>query len=140
MTAAVVEQNPAHQLGRNAKKLVAVLPLNRSLLNQAEIDFVDQRRSLKRVVASFLLQVMAGKAAKFGIKGRGALSEGAVTFANRIRESCWIFNHLVHNLAACRPQTSECRLKPPRELPSGSQSIYPLRERTEQQMRRVTED
>src|SRR5580658_9573400 len=127
MTATVVKQNPAHQLGRNSKKLVAVLPLDSSLLNQAKIDLVNQRRSLKGVVAAFLLQVVSGKAPQFRVKGGGALCEGAVPVAIRIRESCRIFKHLVHDLAASRPQTSECRLKSPRALSRFSEYISPPR-------------
>ena len=46
--ASVVNQDAAHQLGGNAKELRAVLPAHPSLIDEAEIGFVDQHRGLQR--------------------------------------------------------------------------------------------
>ena len=55
----MIDQNVPHQLRGYTKKVRAVLPLRRSLSNQAQIRFVDQGGALQRVVGAFAAQMAA---------------------------------------------------------------------------------
>jgi hypothetical protein len=45
-----VHQNPPHQLSRHTEKVRAILPLHLPHIDQLQVRFVDERRSLERMV------------------------------------------------------------------------------------------
>src|SRR5262245_28285839 len=62
MIARVVYQNAAHQLSRDPEEVCTVLPAHILLINESQVGFVDQRRSLKRMAGSFPTHVVTRKA------------------------------------------------------------------------------
>jgi hypothetical protein len=45
----VINQNSPHHLGRDSKKMGAVLPMHIPLANQSQKGFINKSRCLKRV-------------------------------------------------------------------------------------------
>jgi hypothetical protein len=45
----LVNQDPAHHLGRQREEVRAILPISLTLVDQSQVRFVDQGRRLERV-------------------------------------------------------------------------------------------
>ena len=67
--ARVIDQDLPHQPRRNAEKVRATLP-GHGLLHQAQIGFVEQRRSLQRMTQSLVTQVMTCQPAQLFVDER----------------------------------------------------------------------
>jgi len=50
----MIDKDAAHQLGRDAEEMRAVLPVYVSLINEPEISLIDERRGLQRMAGTFL--------------------------------------------------------------------------------------
>jgi hypothetical protein len=78
----VFDKNLAHQLSRDAVKMLAALPFREVLFDQSQVGFINQRGRLQRVAGPFTAQVAAGQFAQLLVDDRHQLIEsGAVAFA-----------------------------------------------------------
>ena len=68
MAASIVQQNASHDLGSHAKEVTPVLPFNRTLINQTEVSFVDERGRLQGMVAALLSKIVTGQAPEFVVE------------------------------------------------------------------------
>jgi hypothetical protein len=66
----IVHEDPTHELRGDAQEVGAILDRKSFLPREAQIDFVDQSGSLKRVIGPLLAKVMASDAAEFAIDER----------------------------------------------------------------------
>src|SRR5271165_5950931 len=74
----VLNQNAPHQLGRNGKKVRAILPLHALVIHQAHVSLIDQGRGLQHVSGTLALHVVACQAVKFLINDGGQPFERAL--------------------------------------------------------------
>ncbi len=63
----MVHQDAPHQLARQGKEVGAILPMHMSLINQSQVSFVDQSRSLQGVTTILPPHVMVSKPVQFFI-------------------------------------------------------------------------
>jgi hypothetical protein len=61
----MIDQDAAHQFGRQGIEMAAVLPVHRSLLHQFKISLVNKSRSVERMVRTFTAEMPASEPAKF---------------------------------------------------------------------------
>jgi hypothetical protein len=59
----MIQQNTAHDTGRDAKKMGAVLPAHFFLVYQPDVGFINQRGGLQSVAGVFSTHVIPGNAA-----------------------------------------------------------------------------
>jgi len=52
----MVDKDAPDELGRKREEVVSITPLHLALIDKAQIRFVDQRGSLKRVAGTFPVQ------------------------------------------------------------------------------------
>jgi hypothetical protein len=71
-----VDQKAAHRLGRDGKEMRAVLPANISLIDEAQIRLVNERRRLERVVGAFAPARARRDPAQFPVHERNQGIEG----------------------------------------------------------------
>jgi hypothetical protein len=84
-TARVVHQNAAHDLGRHAEELRAVLPRGAVLFDQSEVCLVDEGRRLEGMLATLSPQVGRGAAMQFLIDQRHELvARGGIPSSPRL--------------------------------------------------------
>lgn len=63
----MVHQDAAHEEGGDSQELRAVLAIRQTLVDHAEIGFMDEGGGLERMLAPFPLEVSFGYAMQFGI-------------------------------------------------------------------------
>jgi len=73
LVAGVIHQDAAHELGGDAEKVGAALPVDAGLIHQLHVGFVDQRSGLQSMVPAFAAHVIGGDAAQFGVDDREEL-------------------------------------------------------------------
>jgi hypothetical protein len=69
-SACMVDQDPAHGLGRDAKKMGSVLTAESPIARQPQPSFMDKRGGLQRVATSLAAHLPGGKPAQFAIQKR----------------------------------------------------------------------
>jgi hypothetical protein len=69
----MVDQDAAHQLGRNTEELCAVLPLCVRLINKSEVNLVYESGGLKSVIPALASHVTGGLVTEFVINERDQL-------------------------------------------------------------------
>ena len=74
----MVNEDPAHRLGRDRKEMRAVLPVHALVIDQPHVGFVDQRRCLKAVAGALAFHVAARQAAELLVHNRRQLGERAL--------------------------------------------------------------
>jgi len=52
MPAGVIDQDPAHNIRRDAEKMGAVLPLDVFLIDELQVSFMNKRGRLQRMVGA----------------------------------------------------------------------------------------
>jgi hypothetical protein len=57
---AEIHQNPPHQLSRHTQKVCSILPLHMPDIDQLQVDLIDERRGLKRMLGPLSCHVTAG--------------------------------------------------------------------------------
>src|SRR5215510_10856209 len=62
-----IHQNPPHQLRRHAEKVRAILPLHLPDIHQLQVDLVDERRRLQRVIGTLCRHVTARYAVQLSV-------------------------------------------------------------------------
>jgi hypothetical protein len=67
MSARVFNQNAPHQLGRNRKKMCAVLPIHSLVIHQAHVGFIDQSGGLQAVTGTLTSHVASRQTVEFVI-------------------------------------------------------------------------
>jgi hypothetical protein len=72
----VIDQQPPHDGGRDAKKLCTVLPLDAVLRGEPQIDLVHQGRGAKRVIRSLAGQVASRLLSQLFVNERDQLLGG----------------------------------------------------------------
>lgn len=87
----MVYQDMSHDLGRHRKEVRAILPVNVLLVHESHVIFVDQRRSLTRMILSLSPHKAAGmrrnSVSTRGIIWRAAFDPTRFTAAFR-RNAC----------------------------------------------------
>jgi hypothetical protein len=91
----VIDKNVAHNLSSDPEKVSAILPLGLLPLNEAEVGFVYQGRTLKGVVRAFAAQMAACQATQLVVYERDERFAGTLVpltpiaekFANACRGS-----------------------------------------------------
>jgi hypothetical protein len=67
VTPGVIDQDAPHDLRRHAKEVRPILPIALSLVDEPQIDLVDERGRLERVVHSFHPELPVGDATELRI-------------------------------------------------------------------------
>ena len=70
MMLGMIDQNLAHQVGRDAEELRAAGALHLRLVHQPQVGLVDQRRRLQRVVRPLAADIGGREAAQFAVDER----------------------------------------------------------------------
>ena len=83
----MVNEDPAHRLGRNRKEMRAVLPVHALVIDQPHVGFVDERRCLKAVAGALAFHVAARQAAELLVHNRRQLGERALVPSLQARRS-----------------------------------------------------
>jgi hypothetical protein len=87
----VVDEDPAHHLGRQREELRPVLPRQSSLLDESKIRFVNERGRLQRVARFFSSEVCTGAPAQIPVHQRDkALARGIVASGPGSKQGCHI--------------------------------------------------
>ena len=69
----VIDEDPAHDLRGNAKKVRPIAPPYFTLIDQAQVGFVDERGGLQRVSNRLVSKIARGEAAEFAVHERQQL-------------------------------------------------------------------
>jgi hypothetical protein len=77
VAASIVDQNPAHELGRNRKEMGAVNPAHPVAINQPQVGFVHKGCGLQTVAGSLAAHLPVSQAAKLRKYNRSELIERA---------------------------------------------------------------
>ena len=86
VTTGVIDQDPAHDLCRDAKEVCSILPVDLALVDEPEVDLVDERRRLQRVVSSLAPKLARGRPAELSVDEREQLIERSPIAATPIAE------------------------------------------------------
>ena len=86
VTASVVNQDPAHDLCRDAEEVRSILPVDMALVDEPEVDLVNERRRLQGVVRPLASKLPRGRAPKLCIHERQQLIERSPIAATPIAE------------------------------------------------------
>jgi hypothetical protein len=70
VAAGMVDEDPAHDPGCNAKEVGAILPVDVMLIDEANVRFVYQRGGLQRVIWTFTPKLLCRHAPKLGVDQR----------------------------------------------------------------------
>jgi hypothetical protein len=65
--ASVIDEDPAHHLGRNAKEVCLTVPINLTLVDEPQVHLVNERRWLQRMVGPFAPKLAGGYATELRI-------------------------------------------------------------------------
>lgn len=80
VAAGVVDQDLAHQVGRDAEEVGAAFPFDAGLVYEAEIGFMDEGGGAEGVFLAFIAHVGAGEPAQFGIdQGQEGIDSGVIS-------------------------------------------------------------
>jgi hypothetical protein len=71
-----IQQNAPHDLGRHGEKVGAVLPVDVSHVDQAQVGFVNQGCGLEGAAGALVLHAVAGDAAELSVDPRRELVQG----------------------------------------------------------------
>jgi hypothetical protein len=74
----VIDQDPAHGLGRDGEEVPAILPEHPVLIDQAEEGLVHQGRGLERVIGALAAKLAGGDRAQLRVDERHQLVESCV--------------------------------------------------------------
>src|SRR5215467_5430965 len=69
----MVDQDATHDLGRYAKEVRAVFPVEAMLTDQAQVSFIDQRAGLQRVTGSLAAHIVPCQAMQLLVYQRDQL-------------------------------------------------------------------
>jgi hypothetical protein len=87
----MIDQNPPHQLGRDAKKMAAIFPVGTFLTNQLQIRLMHQRGRLQGVIGPLVTHVAGGQAAQLSVDDGNQLVEDAlVTLAELLQQQSYV--------------------------------------------------
>jgi hypothetical protein len=75
VAAGIVDQNPAHELGRNRKEMGTVNPAHAVAINQAQVGFIHQGRGLQTMAGALAAHLPVGQAVKLCKHKRSELIE-----------------------------------------------------------------
>ena len=125
MSASILNQDLAHELGRHSKKVCPILPLRKLPPHQPNVSFMDKRRALQGMVRALPLQKIVRHATQFAVDdGHESVERFTITVAptheqlsDLIRGVLW---HCATNPTCLRPGADACTkayLAP--EWPSG---------------------
>jgi hypothetical protein len=82
MTPRVFHQNAPHQLGRNGKKMSAILPLPTLVIDEPHVGLVYKGCGLPAVTGALATHVAAGEAVEFVINDGGQpVERGSISVA-----------------------------------------------------------
>lgn len=76
--ACVVNKNLAHEPGGDADEVGAIFGVERPLVAQAQIGFVNESRGLERVTRALALEVIMGHGAEFAVHERNQDLQGVL--------------------------------------------------------------
>jgi hypothetical protein len=74
----VIDDEPAHLLGRQVEKVEAILATHGGPGEHSNAEFVDKSRGLKRVGVEFLAEINGGKVPQLTVDSRDELAAGFV--------------------------------------------------------------
>ena len=83
VAAAVIEQDAAHDCGRNSEELAPIFPLDSVLIDQAKISLMHQRGRLQGVIAALLPHVVTSQTTQFRVQQRSPFILGPVLLPGR---------------------------------------------------------
>ena len=63
----MIDENSSHYVRRDGKEVCPVLPVAICFPNQAEVNFVDERRRLQRMVRTLLFHVVRRKTSELPV-------------------------------------------------------------------------
>ena len=86
VTTGVIDQDPAHDLCRDAKKVCPILPVDLALIDEPQVDLVNERRRLQRVVSPLAPKLARGRPAELGVDEREQQIERSPIAATPIAE------------------------------------------------------
>src|SRR5271165_2125688 len=113
----MLNQNAPHQLGRNGKKVCAILPLHALVIHQAHVGLIDQGRGLQHETGTLALHVVARQTVEFLINDGGQPFERAlVPVAPGAEQLAYVAPSRLASL--CRLLHSYERIVPPRPVSS----------------------
>src|SRR5262252_7509978 len=75
-SAGVVNQDAPHCLGRNRKKMGAILPVNGALVDQFEISLVNQGGGFQCLLMVLTMKILVRHSSQFAVDDRQQLAEG----------------------------------------------------------------
>ena len=70
MTTGVIDEDPAHDLRRDAKEMPSILPIDLALAHEADVRLMNERRRLQGVVGALAPKLARGNAAKLPVDER----------------------------------------------------------------------
>jgi hypothetical protein len=82
----VIDQDPAHDLCRDAKKVGSMVPVDLALVDEPEVDLVNERRRLQRVVSPLASKLARGRPAELSVDEREQQIERSPIAATPIAE------------------------------------------------------
>ena len=86
MTTGMIDQDPAHDLRRDAKEMRPILPVDLALVDEPDIHLMNKGRWLQGVVGPLVPKLARGNAAKLSIDEREQLVERSPVTATPIAE------------------------------------------------------
>lgn len=85
----MIDEDPAHQLRRNAEELRTVLPGRASLIDQAHVQLVYERRRRERVIGTFPPELARRDPPQLAIDdGEQAIERARISFRPSQQEPC----------------------------------------------------
>ncbi len=91
MAAGMVNQDAAHDLGRDGKKVRATSPINGVMLDELEIRLMDQSGGLKGVILPFATHVPPGKTPHFVVDQGDQLRGGILVSIGEVSQEAGHF-------------------------------------------------
>ena len=70
MPTGVIDQDPAHDLRRDAKEMASILPIDLALVDEPDVHLMNKRRRLQGVVGALAPKLARGNAAKLPVDER----------------------------------------------------------------------
>ncbi len=122
----VVDEDAAHRLGCDAEEVRAVAPVNRVLVNEPQICFVDERGGLQGVAGPLARELARGDPLQLAIDERQQLVERRAVARLRLPEQSGhalsqLFSHLPKSapriLNDSRPAAANAPMPSPEKFP-----------------------
>jgi hypothetical protein len=82
----MIDEDSPHKLRCSAEEVGAIFPIDFRLIDQSYIDFVNQRRSLQRVILTLESHVMIGEPVQFLINSRHQFGQGSLVAIAAIKQ------------------------------------------------------